>query len=205
MDSCHSRTTLTRMNELGAEDLTDLLVTAVRDLRIGDTDAKRADAARKLGSARSSLAVGYLIEGLSDRSAEVRRAAVEALSEIGDASAVEPLRSLLEKEIDPLLQSNTIVAAIAKIRAAETAETSEGFMKPTISSLPAGPKTDPEDLATRSDRSDMRAQETLQKAFNETPAGLRAEDARQRLEDTYRRAAAQRQLIEKARRQSIEE
>src|SRR6266566_3657461 len=109
------------MNELGSDDLTDLLVTAVRDLRIGDTDAKRAQAARKLGSARSSLAVSYLIEGLSDKSAEVRCAAVEALGELGDASALEPLGSLLERETDPFLQSNNILAAVTKIRAAEAA------------------------------------------------------------------------------------
>src|SRR5689334_10593628 len=117
------------MNQLGADDLTNLLVTAVRDLRIGETDSKRADAARRLGGAGSSLAVSYLIEGLSDRSAEVRHAVVEALSEIGDSSALEPLRSLLEKETDPLLQSNTILAAITRIRAAATATTSNPFAK----------------------------------------------------------------------------
>src|SRR6266404_9454693 len=147
------------MNELGAEDLTDLLVTGVRDLRIGDTDAKRAEAASKLGSARSSLAVGYLVEGLSDRSAEVRRAVVEALGEIGDATALEPLRSLLDKETDPLLQSDTILDAIAKIRAAVTATTSDGFAKATTPFVSV-PKTETEDLATRSDRSDIRTQET---------------------------------------------
>src|SRR5581483_2417874 len=189
------------MTELGTDNLTDLLVTAVRDLRIGDTESKRVEAARRLGSARSPLAVSYLVEGLSDSSSDVRRASVEALGEIGHASAIAPLRSLLEKETSPLVESKTILDAIARIRSGAPATHANGFAGSARPSAVAPPLQG----KTHVESSDLSLPESFEKAFDATAAGLRAEETRQRLEETYRRAAAQRQMIEKARRQSIDE
>lgn len=189
------------MSELGKENLTDLLVTAVRDLRIGDTDA-RADAARRLGSARSPLAVSYLVEGLSDPAVEVRRAAVEALGEIGHPSGINPLRSLLEKETNPLLESRIILEAIARIREANPEITPPDSR--TAANLPVSSITENQTQSPTAENQ-FGSADPLEKAFKTTADGLRAEETRQRLEETYRRAAAQRQLIEKARRQSIDE
>jgi HEAT repeat protein len=107
------------MNEIETERLTNILVKAIRDLRIGETTSQRAEAARRLGSARSQLAVSYLVESLSDQAPEVRGAAVEALGEIGDPAAIPPLRELLDRETNPLVNPATISNAIDRIRQTE--------------------------------------------------------------------------------------
>src|SRR5438128_10599324 len=100
------------MNELETEHLTDLLVTAVRELRAGDSAAQRAQAARRLGHTQSQVALRYLIEGLSDNAPEVRLAVVEALGEIGDPASIEPLRDLLDRETSPVVNLTTILNTI---------------------------------------------------------------------------------------------
>jgi hypothetical protein len=97
---------------------------ATRSLRVADAQAERASAARALGLTRETAATPHLIGALEDSSPDVRRAAVEALAEIKDPSAAEPLSHLLQRERDrkvprPLIQraidasSNLHVAEIA--------------------------------------------------------------------------------------------
>ena len=81
------------MRKIETDILSDVLTTAVTDLLVGDSSAKRAEAARRLGRTHSKFAVTYLIQGLSDKAPDVRLAAVEALGEIGDQGAVDPKRT----------------------------------------------------------------------------------------------------------------
>src|SRR5438874_1968612 len=108
------------MGEPEANSLADLLVTAVSDLRVGESATQRAEAARKLGRARSRIASSYLIEALSDKEPEVRREAIEALAEIRDAAAIEPLQFLMARESSPLISKAFLIDAIQKIKAPET-------------------------------------------------------------------------------------
>src|SRR6184192_868599 len=108
------------MHEPDENSLADLLVTAVSELRVGESASQRAEAARKLGRARSRIAASYLIEALSDKEPEVRREAIEALAEIHDAAAIEPLQSLMARESSPLISKTFLLNAIEKIKAPET-------------------------------------------------------------------------------------
>jgi HEAT repeat protein len=69
-----------------------------RDLREAQAPAERAAAARSLAITGDRAATPHLVAALGDESAEVRRAAVEALGSLRDPSAVEPLESLLARE-----------------------------------------------------------------------------------------------------------
>jgi HEAT repeat protein len=55
---------------------------------------EREGAARTLGAAKDACAVDALIDALSDKEASVRRAACDALGEIGDIRALEPILRL---------------------------------------------------------------------------------------------------------------
>jgi HEAT repeat protein len=71
---------------------------ATFDLRTADAPAERASAARHLGLIGDRAATPHLVAALEDSTLEVRRAAVEALAEVRDPAAVEPLQALLERE-----------------------------------------------------------------------------------------------------------
>ena len=103
---------------------------ATRDLRTADSPAERAAAARKLGSVRSRLATAHLIAALFDSAPEVRRAAVEALGQIGDPSAVVPLNALLARETSRQVPESTVRQAIESIATVEplAADTSTTFV-----------------------------------------------------------------------------
>ncbi|HYH87081.1 MAG TPA: HEAT repeat domain-containing protein [Pyrinomonadaceae bacterium] len=69
-----------------------------RDLIEAEAPAERAAAARSLALVGDRAATPNLVAALEDRSIDVRRAAVEALGELRDPSAVAPLEALLERE-----------------------------------------------------------------------------------------------------------
>jgi hypothetical protein len=69
-----------------------------RDLIEAEASAERSAAARSLALVGDRAATPNLIAALEDRSIDVRRAAVEALGELRDPSAVAPLESLMERE-----------------------------------------------------------------------------------------------------------
>jgi hypothetical protein len=85
---------------------------ATRDLRTADSPAERAAAARKLGLTRDAVATPHLVAALEDTAPEVRRAAIEALTELRDPASVGPLESLLEREEDRKVPHALIQRAI---------------------------------------------------------------------------------------------
>jgi hypothetical protein len=73
---------------------------ATRSLKTAESPADRATAARKLGMLGSQLATAHLIAAVFDTAPEVRRAAAEALIQIGDPGvATAPLNALLIGEM----------------------------------------------------------------------------------------------------------
>ncbi|MDX6709295.1 MAG: hypothetical protein QOH96_311, partial [Blastocatellia bacterium] len=85
---------------------------ATHTLRVADAQAERASSARALGLVRDTVATPHLVAALEDSSPDVRRAAVEALAEIRDPSAVEPLSQLLQRERDRKVPRTLIQRAI---------------------------------------------------------------------------------------------
>jgi HEAT repeat protein len=85
---------------------------ATRNLRIADAQAERAASARALGLVRDQAATPHLIAALDDPSPDVRRAVVEALAELKDPSALQPLGELLQREHDRKVPRSLIQRAI---------------------------------------------------------------------------------------------
>jgi HEAT repeat protein len=100
----------------------DYLDEATRNLRIADAPAERAAAARSLGYVKDKSATPHLVAALEDDAPEVRRAAVEALAELRDPAAVEPLQLLLARERDRKVSKNLIKRAIEASKAVEEEE-----------------------------------------------------------------------------------
>lgn len=74
---------------------------AIAAILLNDPDAMvRAQAAVKLGKSKDPDAVQFLVQALTDRDEEVRRATIEALGEIGD-------RSVAPKAIDVLVRDES--------------------------------------------------------------------------------------------------
>jgi hypothetical protein len=71
---------------------------ATGDLRLAESPADRASAARRLSFVRDRDASPHLIAALEDPAPEVRRAAVEALVDAPDPVAIAPLNNLLKVE-----------------------------------------------------------------------------------------------------------
>ncbi|HEY0385490.1 MAG TPA: HEAT repeat domain-containing protein, partial [Pyrinomonadaceae bacterium] len=113
---------------------------ATYDLRTAEAPAERASAARSLGLSREQAATPHLVAALEDNSPEVRRAVVEALSELGDAAAVAPLEALLEREHDRKVPHSLIRRAIEASTVAAVADEKEET--PTLESAPAAAAVD---------------------------------------------------------------
>lgn len=73
---------------------------AQRSLQTAEAPAERASAARSLGLVGDRAATSSLVAALDDAAMEVRRASVEALADVRDPSAVEPLEELRAREKD---------------------------------------------------------------------------------------------------------
>ncbi len=85
---------------------------ATRDLRIAESPAERAAAARRLSFVRDREATPHLAAALQDSAPEVRRAAVEALLDQGDPGAIAPLNDLMRVETDSNVPHTLIRRAI---------------------------------------------------------------------------------------------
>ena len=85
---------------------------ATSGLRTAKAPAERASAARSLGLVKDRVTTSHLVAALDDAAPEVRRAAVEALAELHDPSALAPLESLLEREKDRQVPRSLIRRAI---------------------------------------------------------------------------------------------
>ena len=120
---------------------------ATRQLRSADSPAERVAAARKLAILNVSSANAPLIAALYDSAPEVRRASVEALAQVGDASAISALHDLLEREHSRQLPEAVIRQAINAISVTQAKSVSRPVApvvdvseKPVSSLPPAQPK-----------------------------------------------------------------
>ena len=75
----------------------------------------RQRAVTLLGMQRGAEAVTTLVTALSDRSSDVRIAAIDALAEVGDPAAIPPLEALAKRSARSAYQAKRIEVAIAKI------------------------------------------------------------------------------------------
>src|SRR5207302_654365 len=85
---------------------------ATRDLRVAESANERAAAARRLSFVHDREATPHLIGALHDASPDVRRAAVEALIDLRDPSAIGPLNNLMQTENDRKVPRTLIKHAI---------------------------------------------------------------------------------------------
>ncbi len=92
-----------------------------RDLRAAAAVAQRSSAARTLGLVGDHAATQHLIAALEDPAAEVRRASVEALTELQYPAAVAPLEALRWRETSGQLPRQLIQTAIEMCAAAAPA------------------------------------------------------------------------------------
>lgn len=85
---------------------------ATSRLRTSGAAAERISAARALGLTQDNSATQHLVAALEDDDPEVRRAAVNALAELRDPSAIGPLNALLEREKNRKVPHSLIRRAI---------------------------------------------------------------------------------------------
>ena len=85
---------------------------ATRDLRVAESANERAAAARRLSFVHDREATPHLIGALHDASPDVRRAAVEALMDLRDPSAIGSLNNLMQTESDRKVPRTLIKHAI---------------------------------------------------------------------------------------------
>jgi hypothetical protein len=104
-----------------------------RELRTAAVTVERAQAARKLGLTRDTACTPHLIAALEDPAPEVRRAAVEALTEVQDAEAVAPLEALLKREADRKVPAALIQRAIRASSVRPTEAEEKAAAEPTRS------------------------------------------------------------------------
>ncbi len=94
-----------------------------RDLRTAEAPEQRASAARTLGLVGDRAATAHLFAALEDPAAEVRRASVEALTELQDPAAVSPLEALRWRETARTIPRSLIQTAIEACAVAAPLET----------------------------------------------------------------------------------
>ena len=124
---------------------------ATRDLRIADSPADRAAAARRLSFVRDREATPHLAAALQDSAPEVRRAAVEALLDQGDPGAVAPLNELMRVESDRNVPNTLIRRAIdACTPTNHEPEADPSATMPPVESF----ATAPEEFTSESDESE---------------------------------------------------
>jgi hypothetical protein len=115
----------------------DYLDEATKNLRTAAAPAERAAAARSLGYVKDRSTTPHLVAALEDEAPEVRRASVEALADLHDPSAVQPLHDLLVRERDRKVPKNLIKNAIEASTLIEEEET------PTLEAEPPTVEAEP--------------------------------------------------------------
>jgi hypothetical protein len=115
---------------------------ATRDLRTAEEPKQRASAARTLGLVGDKAATQHLVAALEDPAPEVRRASVEALTELQDPTAAKALEALRWRETSAQVPRKLIQQAIEASAVAEVfAPVSEPPVAPT-----SAPAAEPEQL-----------------------------------------------------------
>jgi hypothetical protein len=114
---------------------------ATRDLRVAESANERAAAARRLSFVHDREATPHLIGALHDASPDVRRAAIEALMDLRDPSAIGPLNTLMQTENDRKVPRTLIKHAIdaCATSAAESAPPGVSSFVPTAAPEPSLP------------------------------------------------------------------
>ena len=121
---------------------------ATRDLRVAESANERAAAARRLSFVHNPEATPHLIGALGDPAPDVRRAAVEALMDLRDPSAIAPLNSLMQTENDRKVPRTLIKHAIDACATGTPGEVSP----PADSDLTPAPLTQPAPQPVDSER-----------------------------------------------------
>ena len=112
---------------------------AARELRTAEEPTQRASAARTLGLVGDRTATEQLVAALEDPAPEVRRASVEALTELQDPRARGPLEALRWRETSRLLPRQLIQQALEACTVA-------AVVAPVVE-LPAAPPAESETAA----------------------------------------------------------
>ncbi len=114
---------------------------ATRDLRVAESANERAAAARRLSFVHDREATPHLIGALHDSSPDVRRAAIEALMDLRDPSAIGPLNTLMQTENDRKVPRTLIKHAIdaCATSAAESAPPGVSSFVPAAAPEPSLP------------------------------------------------------------------
>jgi HEAT repeats len=119
---------------------------ATRDLRVAESPNERAAAARRLSFVHDPEATPHLIGALQDSSPDVRRAAVEALMDARDPSAIAPLNALMQTENDRKMPRTLIKHAIdaCATSAVPTSAPAETSPSSPATAPPPSPPVEPE-------------------------------------------------------------
>jgi HEAT repeat protein len=140
---------------------------AARDLRTAEEPKHRASAARTLGLVGDKAATQHLVAALEDPAPEVRRASVEALTELQDPTAAKALEALRWRETSAQVPRKLIQQAIEASAVAEVlAPVSEPSAAPTFA-----PPAEPEQLEPAVTEESVASAhiETAPPAADETP------------------------------------
>jgi hypothetical protein len=109
---------------------------ATQSLRTSTAPAERISAARALGLTQDQASTPHLVAALEDDDPEVRRAAVNALAELRDPSAIGPLNALLEREKNRKVPHSLIRRAIEASATIDLPETPAATTATTTATPP---------------------------------------------------------------------
>jgi HEAT repeat protein len=182
----------------------DYLDEATKNLRTAHAPAERAAAARALGYVKDKSATPHLIAALEDEAPEVRRASVEALADLREPSAAEPLQALLARERDRKVPKNLIKGAIEASTIIEEEETPTLEAEtPSVTEAALAHAEMASELVAVAAPSVIEEVETVE---DERAARERAEEeeARQRAEEEERKRVEERLRVEEESRQQAE-
>jgi hypothetical protein len=114
---------------------------AASDLQSAEAPGRRAAAAQSLALVGERAATAHLVAALEDPSADVRRAAVEALAELRDPAAVGPLEALRWREQSRQVPRQLIARAIELCEETQAEETAVAPAPAAISEAEAVTET----------------------------------------------------------------
>ena len=145
----------------------------LRQLKSAD-EAKRLEAARRLGRSADARASEYLISLLADASTEVRAAAANSLGRLGEKRAMEPLLKLLDANPTWPVRQNAITALASlgdpQVAKAIVPYVEHGIAEIREAALEALVKLDPPDVNVKQLLSEYHRREAAQRLSEEAKA-----------------------------------